>query len=136
MYLRLQISTGRIARKYAIRSEARIRRARKRRDLDGNEQRMKFVSDNEIQGSREDRVDPFDRRPLAGFLWLAPSLIRFSDVEWFDLDENGGVLDVHDRAHGRTLSLFVLTLPARARASAWWEADDGHVLGEARIGVA
>jgi len=59
-----------------------------------------------------------------------------SDVEWFDLDENGGVLDFYDRALRRRLSLFVVALPARPTAWSWWETEDGRVLGEARVGLA
>ena len=55
---------------------------------------------------------------------------------WNDLDENGGVLEIHERGAHLTLSLFLVVPFAGARASSWWTTDDGAWLGTAHVGLA
>jgi hypothetical protein len=55
---------------------------------------------------------------------------------WNDLDENGGVLEIHEQRVHLTLSLFLVVPFAGARASSWWTADDGAWLGTAHVGLA
>jgi hypothetical protein len=55
---------------------------------------------------------------------------------WNDLDENGGVLEIHERGVHLTLSLFLVVPFAGARASSWWTTDDGAWLGTAHVGLA
>jgi hypothetical protein len=55
---------------------------------------------------------------------------------WNDLDENGGVLEIHEHGVHLTLSLFLVVPFAGARASSWWTTDDGAWLGTAHVGLA
>jgi hypothetical protein len=55
---------------------------------------------------------------------------------WNDLDENGGVLEIHESGVHLTLSLFLVVPFAGARASSWWTTDDGAWLGTAHVGLA
>jgi hypothetical protein len=57
-------------------------------------------------------------------------------LTWFDLDENGGVLDVHEPLLARALSLYVVIPVGCTKIYSWWETTDGTWLGPARIGVA
>ena len=58
------------------------------------------------------------------------------DAQWFDLDDDHGVLELHERvAEGVGLELHVAhTL--RFGLIAWWERDDGAWLGMVEVGRA
>jgi hypothetical protein len=55
---------------------------------------------------------------------------------WFDLDDEGGVLDLHEPLLPINLSLY-LVVPVGSKALAsWWETTDGTWLAPAFIGLA
>lgn len=49
---------------------------------------------------------------------------------WFDLDDQGGVLDL-ERPR---LSLFVV-VPSAGKTTCWWTTEDGTWLMKARVGL-
>ena len=59
-----------------------------------------------------------------------------SDATWTDLDEHGGVLQIHERLANLMLSLYVLVPTAGATTSSWWATADGSWLGAALVGLA
>jgi hypothetical protein len=54
---------------------------------------------------------------------------------WFDLDENGGVLDFHEPRMARPLSLYVVVPRGSSKLCSWWETTDGTWIGPAFVGV-
>ena len=59
-----------------------------------------------------------------------------SYATWTDLDEHGGVLQIHERLANLMLSLYVLVPSAGMTTSSWWATADGSWLGAALVGLA
>ena len=53
------------------------------------------------------------------------------ESKWFDLDDQGGVLDLERPK----LSLF-LVVPSAGKTTCWWTTEDGTWLMTARVGLA
>ena len=61
-----------------------------------------------------------------------------SDLTWHDIAADYGVLELHERltAPRLALELHVVVCPGGAATLAWWETDEGELLGEAFVGSA
>jgi hypothetical protein len=75
-------------------------------------------------------------RALAAIAALSEQPVTRSHLQWFDLDDESGVLEFHEPHRSLHLALFVVLPNARSKTRAWWATDDGTLVRNAFVGTA